>query len=75
MSARMSGTVQLSRRENGGIAVELSYDFDNSQAVVTVDSETQNFTLYPPDCAALEAYYHPFAVADKLLKSGTVFSL
>jgi hypothetical protein len=72
---------EINNRESNGISVTLSWNDsakdrpEEPQFLVEVSDvkENQNFTL-SLDCFddAKEAYYHPFGVANRYLKSGKV---
>lgn len=61
----------LATRCNDGLTVSLDYDFYDNQAIVSVKSENEDFTLEPPNDRALDCYYHPFAYANRVLTTGS----
>lgn len=66
----MQGIQNLAHRQSSGIYVSLDFDFDAEQALVTVKSQTEEFTLYPHNPQALDCYRHPYAYASSALMSG-----
>lgn len=61
----------LATRDSNGIAVSLDYDTKEKEIRVSVKSESEDFTLYPPNACALDCFEHPYAYADRVLKRGT----
>lgn len=61
----------LASRDSNGIAVSLDYDPDENEIRVSVKSESEDFTLYPPNAKAFDCFNHPYAYADRVLKRGT----
>lgn len=60
----------LAVRSNSAISVSLDWDADNEEIMVSVHSESADFTLYPPNHRALDCYKHPFAYMDHVLCTG-----
>lgn len=69
----MTGKKNLAVRKNDDYIVGLWYDFDAEQCevIVNVISRDEDFVLYPPNCKALDCYFHPFAYANRVLQRGT----
>lgn len=57
----------LATRTSDGIAVQLNWNSDTNQVSVSVRTETEKFTMHPPNACALDCFHHPYAYADRLL--------
>jgi hypothetical protein len=58
---------ELASRRSGGVSVGLYWRPQGDEIVVRVGDELtgENFVLEPPKQAALDAFYHPYALRDR----------
>lgn len=66
---------ELALRQNDGVCVTLWWNASTDEISLSVKSESEDFTVRDiPHNSALDAWNHPYAYADFMLKSGRAIS-
>lgn len=74
MSAAISQNILLHTRKSSEWMISISWNAEEEQIAVHCQSQSEDFIMYPPNCKALDCFYHPFAYRDRVLTRGTYFA-